>query len=109
MHSASSGEALNVGILFIFPEQKQVIFHAPNKLSRLLHIYQNSSEWLVKAHLKRIKQNIQQVSSDWDLFLDEILKDQRAFIAREFLLEDSTALQFSDLRVGCLIRMILKV
>ena len=28
VHSASSGEALNGGLLFIFPEQKQVIFHA---------------------------------------------------------------------------------
>ena len=102
VHSASSGEALNVGILFIFPEQKQVIFHAPNKLSRLSHTYQNFSEWLVKAHLKGIKQKAQQVSSDWNLFSDEILKDQRAFIAREFLLEDATALQFSDLRVGVL-------
>jgi hypothetical protein len=102
VHSASSGEALNVGILFIFPEQKQVIFHAPLKLSRLSHTYQNFSEWLVKAHLKGIKQKAQQVSSDWNLFSDEILKDQRAFIAREFLLEDATALQFSDLRVGVL-------
>jgi hypothetical protein len=102
VHSASSGEALNVGILFIFPGQKQVIFYAPNKLSRLSHTYQNFSEWLVKAHLKGIKQKAQQVSSDWNLFSDEILKDQRAFIAREFLLEDATALQFSDLRVGVL-------
>ena len=102
VHSASSGEALNVGILFIFPEQKQVIFHAPNKLSRLSHTYQNFSEWLVKAHLKGIKQKAQKVSNDWNLFSDEILKDQRAFIAREFLLEDATALQFSDLRVGVL-------
>ncbi len=102
VHSASSGEALNVGILFIFPEQKQVIFHAPQKLSRLSHTYQNFSEWLVKAHLKGIKQKVQQVSSDWNLFSDEILKDQRTFIAREFLLEDATALQFSDLRVGVL-------
>ena len=102
VHSASSGEALNVGILFIFPEQKQIIFHAPQKLSRLSHTYQNFSEWLVKAHLKRMKQKAQQVSSDWNLFSDEILKDQRAFIAREFLLEDATALQFSDLRVGVL-------
>ena len=102
VHSASSGEALNVGILFIFPEQKQVIFHAPNKLSRLSHTYQNFCEWLVKAHLKGMKKKAQQVSSDWTLFSDEILKDQRAFIAREFLLEDATALQFSDLRVGVL-------
>ena len=49
-----------------------------------------------------MKQKAQQVSSDWNLFSDEILKDQRAFIAREFLLEDATALQFSDLRVGVL-------
>lgn len=102
VHSASSGEALNVGILFIFPDQKQIIFHAPVKLSRLSHTYQNFSEWLVKAHLKGIKKKAQQVSSDWNLFSDEILKDQRAFIAREFLLEDATALQFSDLRVGVL-------
>ena len=49
-----------------------------------------------------MKQKAQQVSSDWNLFSDEILKDQRAFIAHEFLLEDATALQFSDLRVGVL-------
>ena len=49
-----------------------------------------------------MKQNAQQVSSDWNLFSDEILKDQRAFIAHEFLLEDATALQFSNLRVGVL-------
>jgi Protein of unknown function (DUF3037) len=102
VHSASSGEALNVGILFIFPEQKQVVFLAPTKLTRLSHTYQNFSEWLVKAHLKGMKQKAQQVSNDWNLFSDEILKDQRAFIAREFLLEDATALQFSDLRVGVL-------
>jgi Protein of unknown function (DUF3037) len=102
VHSATSGEALNVGILFIFPEQKQVIFHAPNRLTRLSHTYQNFSEWLVKAHLKGIKQKAHQINNDWNLFSDEILKDQRAFIAREFLLEDATALQFSAIRVGVL-------
>jgi hypothetical protein len=102
VHSATSGEALNVGIFFIFPEQKKVIFHAPNKLTRLSHTYQNFSEWLIKAHLKGIKQKTHQINNDWNLFSDEILKDQRAFIAREFLLEDATALQFSDIRVGVL-------
>ena len=36
------------------------------------------------------------------MFSDEILKDHRAFIASKFLLEDATALQFSDLHVGVL-------
>ncbi len=102
VHSASSGEALNVGILFIFPEQRKVVFHAPTKLTRLSHVYQNFSEWLVKAHLKGIKQKAQAISKDWNLFADELLHNQRAFIAREFLLEDATALQFSEIRVGVL-------
>lgn len=100
VHSASSGEALNVGILFIFPEQRKIVFHAPTKLTRLSHAYQNFSEWLVKAHLKGIKQKAQEVSKDWVLFAEDLLNDPRTFIAREFLLEDATALQFSEIRVG---------
>lgn len=102
VHSQSAGETLNVGVLFIFPEQRRLFFHAPNKLSRLTHTYKNFSESLVKAHLKGIKLKVEAISKDWNLFYDDILKDQRAFISKELLLEDATALQFSEIRTGVL-------
>ncbi|MFC0185600.1 Protein of unknown function [Pseudarcicella hirudinis] len=102
VHSAASGEALNVGILFIFPRQKRVIFHAPTRLSRLSHSYLNFSEWFVKAHLKGIKQKAQSVTANWDLFYDDLLAKPQIFVAREFLLEDATALQFGEFRTGIL-------
>jgi hypothetical protein len=100
VHSQSGGESLNVGILFIFPAQRQVIFHHPSRLARLLNTYKSFPEWLVKAHLRGIKQKAQQVSTDWTLFSGDLLKDPWAFICKEFLLEDATALQFSELRAG---------
>lgn len=100
VHSQAGGESLNVGILFIFPRQRQVIFHHPGRLARLLNTYKSFPEWLVKAHLRGIKQKAQQVSTDWNLFSGDLLKDPWAFICKEFLLEDATALQFSELRAG---------
>lgn len=100
IHSQSAGEALNVGILFIFPEEKKVIFHAPNDLSRLSYTYKNFSDYLVKAHLEGITQKVNTINENWHLFGDDILQDQWAFISKELLLEDATALQFGDLRTG---------
>lgn len=107
VHSQSSGESLNVGILFIFPNQKEIIFQFPSKLSRLSNTYRNFPEWLVKAHLKGIKHKAQQISTDWNLFSDTLLpdtlsRDTWAFISKELLIEDATALQFGQLRVGVL-------
>jgi hypothetical protein len=53
VHSASSGEALNVGILFIFPEQKKVVFHALLNFQAIACL-SKLSEWLVKAHKKAL-------------------------------------------------------
>lgn len=102
VHSQASGESLNVGILFIFPAQRRVFFQYPSRLHRLTQAYKNASEWLIKAHLKGMKQKADKISHDWNLFSDQIMSDPWAFICKEFLLEDATALQFGELRAGVL-------
>jgi hypothetical protein len=102
VHSVSAGEALNVGILFIFPEQQRVQFLYPTKLSRLSRSYHGFPDFLVKANLKGISQKAQRITKQWNLFYDEIISQPDLFVSREFLLEDATALQFSEFRTGIL-------
>ena len=95
IHSQVLGEVVNVGMLFIFPEQRQVIFLHPARLKRLTSLYQAFPEHLVKASLRSFAKKSRAINRHWDLFADALLRQSAdAFIAAEFLPSDDSALQF---------------
>ncbi|PKK36536.1 hypothetical protein BWI96_11825 [Siphonobacter sp. SORGH_AS_0500] len=101
-HSAVSGEILNVGILFIFPEHRKIIFRRLSKLTRLRNAYKSSfQEQLVKGYLKTFESKAREVSNKWNLFSEHIFKDSPdTFISKQFLNVDASSLQFSRTKVG---------
>lgn len=90
-------------MLFIFPDQQQVIFKSPARLQRLKGLYQTFPERLVKGYLKSFAQKSEVISQQWSQFSDALLKHSTdSFIAAEFLPQDDSALQFEETRTGVL-------
>lgn len=103
IHSQVWGEVVNVGMLFLFPAQRRVIFLHPTRLKRLTSLYQAFPEQLVKAYLRNFAKKSQAINRDWDLFAEALLRQSAdAFIAAEFLPSDDSALQFDEPRTAVL-------
>jgi hypothetical protein len=95
-HSPVLGEAINVGVLFYFPDEEKKIHLHITDASRIKPIYKDFDPNYFKALLKIIDTNIDRYSGDLlaENLLNNSLKD---FINSYLLKEDDTVLQFTEL------------
>ncbi len=100
-HSAALGEVMNVGILVLFPEQQQLRFFHPERLTRLRAAYPNFPERVLKAYFKGIGARLKELNQQPEIF-DNYVHDSLAFIDNEILVRDSSALQFSEIKTSVL-------
>lgn len=100
-YAQSLGEVLNVGVLLLFPEQRQAVFLYPERLGRIRKLYPKFSEKVIRSYLKGIATRARQLSTQPEIFANY---DQhpRQLIDNEILIRDSSALEFSDLKTGVL-------
>lgn len=92
-HSLTLNEAVNVGILFYFPEDLAIHF-VPGALNRVKAIYDETDNAVLTHLLKVIDKKIKDQS---DLFRAENFKPNlKKHIHSTVLNEDSTVLQFAD-------------
>jgi hypothetical protein len=96
-HSPVLREAINVGILFFFPEEsKKIRFHFTDA-SRIRPIYKDFDVRYFNAILKIIQSNIEKNADD--IYATSLqLSNFRKFINDYVLREDDSALQFSDIQ-----------
>lgn len=95
-HSLFLGEVVNIGVLFIFPDENLVEFHYPRKINRIRGLYADFNEGLIKDYLKSFERKSKSLSSKLDKYAfgyNDILTDH-------FIVQDASALQFSDFRTG---------
>jgi hypothetical protein len=98
-HSQSLGEKLNVGILLIFPLQKQLAFLYPERFARAKAAYGSFPEKFIKATAKGIATRVSQLNKQPEVLSSyQIEENVRQFIDNEILLPDSSALQFGEVR-----------
>lgn len=90
-HSLLLNEALNVGILFLFPEDRAIRFVSGN-LSRLKLIYPNADNLIIGKIVKNIDDKIRHESTP----LFDISSKSREDIQNSLLKEDDSSLQFSN-------------
>lgn len=93
-HSLFLGEVINIGILFVFPDEHLVEFHYPKRLNRIHGLYTNFNETLIKDYLKSFEKKSRNLHQQLDQYLfgfNDILSDH-------FIVEDASALQFSGFR-----------
>jgi hypothetical protein len=103
IHSQVLGEVINVGILFIFPDQQRVIFKSPARLHRLKELYKCFSEHHVRQYLRSFEHKARQINKQWDLFAEHLIKHTPdKFTSVQFIASDDTALQFDEARKGVL-------
>lgn len=93
-HSLALGEALNVGILFAFPETQKLEF-VYGSSTRVKSVYPNFDSIVFNHLLKNIETRLKNRATD--LFAGENLKRGVVdFIHSQILREDSTSLQFQE-------------
>lgn len=95
-HSPILGEAINVGVLFYFPDEEKKIHLYITDATRIKPIYKDFDANYFKAILKIVDTNIDRYSGDLlaENLLNNSLKD---FINSYLLKEDDTVLQFTEL------------
>lgn len=93
-HSLALGEALNVGVLFVFPETQKIEFVYGNA-SRVKSVYPNFDTAYFNALLKSIKGRILSRTSEL-FYLNNLRNGLGEFIHSQVLLQDSTTLQFQE-------------
>ena len=103
VHSQTLGEVFNIGILFFFPSENQLVFKYPDKLGRLKGLYHNFSESRIRAYQKGFESKAlalrQELNSVSPLAFDKLISE---ITPQDFLVEDATALQFSETKHGAL-------
>lgn len=90
-HSKFIGEELNVGILFVFPEEKHVEFVYPSSISRIKKTYPNASLDLIKSYLQSFKIKAPKLIKG----LKSYSFDLNELITEQFLVTDGSSLQFT--------------
>ncbi|WP_421829401.1 DUF3037 domain-containing protein [Larkinella sp.] len=100
-HSQALGEVLNIGVLLWFPEQHQVIFRYPSRLSRISKLYPSFPEKTIRSYFRGITAKTQQLNKQPDIFI-KYEQRPRLFLDHEILIRDSSALQFSDVKTAVL-------
>jgi len=94
-HSLLLKEAINVGIIFIFHNEKQIRF-VYDDTSRVRCAYPNFDAKIFNNTLRYIDKKVQKIGSSF--LFDDISQSEgiRSFIHNNLLPEDATALQFSE-------------
>lgn len=95
-HSVFLGEILNVGVLFIFPEKNLLEFHFPNKINRINKLYSDFNEKLVFSYLKSFELKSKLIKLD----IYKYPFDFNKILTENFIIKDSSALQFGTFRTG---------
>jgi Protein of unknown function (DUF3037) len=95
-HSPVLGEAINVGVLYYFPNEERKLYFHITDATRIKPIYKDFDSRYFNSILKLIKNNVSKYSGD--LYAEKLLNDNlKDFIHFYLLKNDDTALQFSDL------------
>lgn len=89
-------EQVNIGLLFVFIEDKRVEFIFPTHLARLIALYPQTDLSLIRAHFKGFKQKAADLSSKSSSIKDLL----PALIKTDFLQPDSNSLYFTDFKTG---------
>jgi len=94
-HSPILREAINIGVLFYFPEETRKLYLNITDSTRLRSIYENFDNSYFNTSVKIIQSNVEKCSDD--CFAQELLlKNFSKYINDYLLKEDDTALQFTD-------------
>lgn len=92
---------MNIAMMVYFIQGNKLVFIKPDSLARLRYAYPNVSEATIKIYFKAFDEHIQKLAESGEvLFPFAEYGAFRKFIATEFLPEDSSALQFADVRKG---------
>lgn len=100
-YAQSLGEVLNVGVLLLFPEQRQAIFLHPKRLGRIRKLYPKFAEKIIRSYFKGIVSRTNQLTKQPEIFAD-CEAHPRQLIDNEIFIRDSSALQFSDVKTSVL-------
>lgn len=102
VHSELLGEALNVGILFIFPDSGEIIFKYPTNFARVRGAYGSTfSQSVVNGVLKGIAKSVKGINSLYQMPLDlDFIDEGHSVIADRLLLRDATVLRFAEAKTA---------
>jgi hypothetical protein len=95
------GEVVNVGVLLIFPDTRQLSFLYPERLGRIRRLYPVVSESVIRSYLKSIALRTRKLNRSPELFVN-YTADLTELIDNELLIRDGSALQFGDIHSSVL-------
>ena len=89
-------EQVNIGLLFLFPEDSKVVFLHPTQLKRIHSLFPKSNIPQIKSYLTAFNSRAGQLSKK-NLFLES---SREEILNSEFLISDANAFFFSQFKTG---------
>lgn len=101
VHSLRLNESINIGMLFLFPDQDRIIFKFPSKLKRLGSFYNDFDEEIVKDNFRLVAEKVNSIDNGGKVFREKFTQQSlKDFIYNDVLIDDQSALQVSDEKIG---------
>ena len=99
VHSDLLGEALNIGILFIFGETAHIQFRYPSNFARIRSAYGRSfSQSVVNGILKGIAKEVSQIGHATQIPIELQDSETLDLLLNRLLIKDATVLRFDELK-----------
>ena len=102
-HSVMLEEAINVGMVFLFPEQRRVVTKFPKKFKGLDCLYAGFDEPMVKQYFDLIQSKLEQFDGTDRSFTDKFaLSSVRDYIYNNIIVDDESSIQISEIKSAVL-------
>lgn len=102
-HSVMLDEAINVGMVFLFPEQRRVVTKFPKKFKGLDCLYTGFDETMVKQYFDLIQDKLEQFDGTDRSFVDKFsLSSVRDYIYNNIIVDDESSIQISEIKSAVL-------
>lgn len=102
-HSVMLDEAINVGMVFLFPEHRRVVTKFPKKFKGLDCLYKDFDEHIVKQYFELIQNKLEHFDGTEKSFVDKFaLSSVREYIYNNIIVDDESSIQISEIKSAVL-------
>src|SRR5688572_9486646 len=96
-------ESINVGMVFLFPEQRRVVTKFPRKFKGLHCLYEGFDEHMLTQYFDLIQNKLGHFDGTDRSFVDKFaLTSIRDYIYNNIIVDDESSIQISDIKSAVL-------
>lgn len=99
-HSSFTQERIIIGLLFFFPEDREIAILSPRSLQKLKVFQYGFESSFIRKAFNRFSYKAKWLTTQWGSESIDFIKNFSDIINFEFIIPDSSSIQFSDIKSG---------